>query len=219
MLANRVVLSTPMSFSTAVLNLAYFALVSATFTRTIVVLRAFLIASGISFFVYGVMVENWSTFGWNIVIITLHLRQLVLYIRSQRRVELTNEERTAQQRYFPDLTDFDFVSLWSMGETVERRDMVLIEENEQHGQVALILDGTVEVTRAGYESVSLGAGALIGEMSFVSGQTANARTRAVGAVRLRKWPQERLKTLDVLNPAAAKALERFIQRDLVAKLA
>jgi len=85
--------------------------------------------------------------------------------------------------------------------------------------VALILDGVVEVDRGSEPSVRLGPGTLVGEMSFVVGGAASAAARAVGHVRLREWQHERLETLEVLNPAASRALHRFIQRDLVAKVA
>lgn len=208
-----------MTTGTIIINLAYVALLAATFTRAIVSLRLFLIVSGIGFIVFGVLDQNWSMVLWNIVTIGLHLRQLARHFQSRRRVALSREEQEVRCRHFPDLNDFDFTTLWSMGETLERVDDVLMHRGEAHGRVALILDGIVEVDRASDPSVRLHAGALVGEMSFVAGGPATAQTQALGCVTLREWRHERLEALDVLNPAASKALHRLIQRDLVAKVA
>ncbi len=208
-----------MTASTIIINLAYISLLLATFTRAIVSLRLFLIVSGLGFIAFGVIDQNWSMVAWNVVTIFLHLRQLALHLRSQRRVALPADDDAVRRRHFPDLTDFEFTVLWSMGETIDCVDDVLMRRGEVHGRVALILDGTVVVERAGSTTVRLQPGALIGEMSFVAGGPATAQTRAVGTVRLREWKHERLAALEVLNPAASKALHRFIERDLVAKVA
>lgn len=207
-----------MATSIVIINLAYVGLMAATFTRTIVPFRLFLILSGVGFLVFGVLTGNWSMVGWNVVTASLHIRRLLLHVRSRRKVALSPNERTLRDRHLPDLGDFDFASLWSMGETVEHVDEMLMRRDEVHGRVGLILDGVVEVDRGSEPSVHLGPGSLVGEMSFVAGGAASAATRAVGPVRLREWPHERLETLKVLNPAASKALHRFIQRDLVAKV-
>lgn len=207
-----------MAASTFVINIAYIALFSSTFTRRLVWLRAFLIVGSVAFITFGIMVENWSMVGWNIVTGSLHSRQLALYVLSRRRLSLTADDELVRKTLFPDLDAFDFSSLWSMGETVRYTDELMTTHGEEHGRIGVVLDGTVRVERPAEEHVELGNGALVGELTYVRGGGATADARAIGTVTLREWPHDRLATLDQLNPAAGRALHRFLERDMAAKV-
>lgn len=207
-----------MALSTLVINIAYIALFASTFTRRLVWLRAFLIAGSVAFITFGIMVGNWSMVGWNIVTGSLHARQLVLYVLSRRRLSLTAEDEVVRRTLFPDLDAFDFSSLWSMGETVRYVDELMTVRGETHGRVGVVLDGTVRIERPADADVELTSGALVGELTYVRGGAATADARAIGTVTLREWPHDRLATLDQLNPAAGRALHRFLERDIAAKV-
>lgn len=204
--------------STVIINLAYVALLSSTFTRRILWLRTFLIVGAIGFITHGFITRNWSMVSWNLATSLLHSFQLTKYVLARRATALTHDDEEHRRRLFPDLDSFDFASLWSMGESVSYENEPVIVRDEAHGRMRVVLDGIVDVYRPDAEPVRLGPGSLVGEMTFVAGGTATAECRAVGTVTMREWPHERLATLDQLNPVAARALHAFLQRDLVAKL-
>ena len=207
-----------MAPSTLIINLAYVALLSATFTRRILWLRLFLITGAVGFITFGALTQNWSMLGWNIVTGSLHGRQLMRYVMARRAVSLSADDERHRSDLFPELDRFDFSSLWSMGDTVTYDGESITRLAEVHGRIGVVLDGTVSVVRPGSEQVRLGPGALIGEMTFVGGGAATADVRAEGVVTMRQWEHERLATLDQLNPVAGRALHAFLERDLLAKI-
>lgn len=207
-----------MSSATLVLNIAYAGLVGATFTRRILVLRSGLVAAGLLFVLYGVMTSNWTMIFWNSVTSILHGAQAVRYIRGQRAVELSDEDARIRATWFPDVEPFAFQSLWTMGETVQYEGGELAIEGQPQSTMMLVLEGSASVDVDGSEVGILQEGDLIGEMSFLSGSAATATVRPVGSVRVREWDQNRLRTLDQLNPAAAAAVRRRIQDNLAHKL-
>jgi hypothetical protein len=207
-----------MDGSTLLLNAAYLVLVASTLTRTLVWLRGLLVLGAIGFVSYGIVTSNPTIATWNAITGSLHAVQLVRYVRARRSVALTLDDRHWHQALFPDLNAFDFYLLWSAGEEVHHTDEQLTVAGKHHGRVSLILEGSVEVVGDGIAPVHLGPGTLIGEMSYVSGEAATRDARAIGEVRLREWDQERLDTLQHVDPTAGRAMNRFIQRDLASKL-
>jgi len=201
-----------------ILNSAYLVLVASTFTRNVLSLRIALMVGAAGFVLYGVVTENLTVAAWNSVTGGLHSIQLVRYVAARRAVELTEDDETWRDRLFPDLDRFDFYTLWSMGEEFRLTDMVLAEAGDDHNRVAVVLAGHVEVRSGDDVVATLGQGAMLGEMSYVSGLPANRDVFAVGEVRLRVWDQPRVRALDQLNPRAGRAFNAFVQRDLASKL-
>lgn len=207
-----------MNAATFVLNIAYVALVSSTFTRRILVLRGALVVAGVLFVLYGLMTSNWTMVFWNSVTSTLHGAQGIRYIQNQRAVHLSAEDAEIRATWFADVEPFDFHSLWTMGETVVYTSDVLATEGHKQHTMMLILDGHASIDVGGTEVGVLQRGDLVGEMSFLSGAPATATVRPVGSVRVREWDQGRLRTLDTLNPSAAAAMRKRIQENLAHKL-
>ena len=206
-----------MALSTVIINVAYVSLFASTFTRTVPRLRSFLIVAAVCFIVFGSIVGNWSMVVWNVLTGALNCRQLILHARTRRAMQLSDEDETFRQRFFADLDGFDFASLWSMGEDERLNDEPIITAGVENHDTWLVLDGTVEV-RTDRDVIQLAAGALVGEMSLVSGALATADVRAVGTVRARRWAHGRLHALDALNPRAGRAFHRFLERDLTYKV-
>lgn len=204
--------------ATFVLNLAYFMLVSSTFTRRILWLRGALVVAGVTFVIYGFMADNWTMIFWNSVTSVLHAAQGFRFIKSQRSVQLTPGDEEIRETWFSTLGPFDFQSLWTMGETVEYADGTLAVEGQPQTMMMLVLDGRATVDVEGREVGLLQRGDLVGEMSFLSGTPASATVIPQGTVRVREWDQARLRTLDHLNPSAATAVRRLIQENLADKL-
>ena len=208
-----------MDGTTLILNVAYLILLGSTFTKTILWLRAVLICSSTAFVVYGIVSGISSVAAWNAVAGVLHVYQLVVYLRARRSVLVSAEDEHLRQRLFPGLDQFDFATLWSVGEPCTYENEQLIAAGASQDWTALILDGLVEIRRGDDVVAELGPGALVGELSYISESAATADAFAIGPVRLRRWQQAQLHALDALNPAAGRAFHRFLLRDMASKIA
>jgi len=208
-----------MSIAVLVLNAAYVALLASTLTRTLTWLRVMLILASVAFVVFGILEDIRAMIMWNIAIGCMHLFHVVRDYRQQKSVSLTSEERSDRDQFFPGLNDFDFHLLWCMSSEARFDDDLLIHAGELPEMVSLVLDGTAIVEDAHGEILrGLRRGALIGEMSFVSGQPAEVEVRARGGVLVRQWDHRQLASLDQLHPASARAFRELLSRDLAAKV-
>ena len=91
------------------------------------------------------------------------------------------------------------------------RDEVLICEGEVHGRLFVLVDGELEVTRAGTRITVVDApGAIFGEMSALLGSAATATVRALRDSRLRRSddPQGFLDAHPLVARAVATTLAR-----------
>jgi CRP/FNR family transcriptional regulator, cyclic AMP receptor protein len=91
------------------------------------------------------------------------------------------------------------------------RDQVLIREGEAHGRLYVLVDGELEVTRAGTRITVVDApGAIFGEMSALLGSAATATVRALRDSRLRRSddPQGFLDAHPLVARAVATTLAR-----------
>ena len=133
-------------------------------------------------------------------------------------MKLTAKEQTERDEFFPELSDFDFHLLWCMGRDVHYEGQALLHAGELPDTVSLVLEGTVVVEGNQGEALrNLNRGALVGEMSYISGTSAGHDVRAQGAVAVKQWDQRQLASLDRLHPASARAFQELISLDLVAK--
>ncbi len=203
---------------TIVLNIGYVLLISAAFTRTLGRLRFLLVFASLALALYGAIVGVLSMVLWNALIGSVHAYRLARDILASRAIQLTDDERRIRDEYFAGVNDFDFNALWGMGRTVEHpSDTTIIGAGTQPESVSMLLEGKVEIQRDGVAGPNIGRGALIGEMSYVSGAPASVDVVAADAVVVREWDQRHLRTLEQTNPPSAKALDSLISRDLAAK--
>ena len=210
--------SPAVSESEIVLSVAYIALIASTFARSVLWLRVALIFASLTFIIFGLLADIRSMVVFNIIIGLLHGVQLVRYLRSRANVSVSEEEDRYRQMIFPGLDDFDFSTLWSMGETVTEQDTQLTCLGVCPEIVWVILDGMVELHAKGRPTECLEAGSMLGEISFLSGGPAVVDTFAVGEVRFQRWDQNRLRTLHELNPNASRAMYQAISQDIGKKL-
>lgn len=95
---------------------------------------------------------------------------------------------------------------------------VLIEEGRPAPVLGWVADGSLAVSKGGLPILSLGPGAVIGEMTYLDAAPASARIEALHDVRLFCIDAARLRALVARNDAVATALERSIANTLRVKL-
>lgn len=205
--------------ATIALNIAYGLYVATGFVKTELKLRIALIIVSVAFIIWGFVSSTWSAVIWNVLFGSTHAYRVIKMWRQNRSIQLDERAAAVHARIFPELNRLDFFTLWSIGTTtVHETDEVLIEQGADHKELALILGGQVTVDRDGERLAVLGADALLGERSYVTGQPASARVVASNEVTLHSWNQGEMAALVVLCPDAHAAVVAHIGVDLAAKL-
>lgn len=211
-----------MELATIVLNIAYAIYVASAVVKKLFVLRIVLLFATAGFIVYGIVDEIWSLVGWNILFGGGHLWQLIKMIQERRNVDLDDEADAIRTLLFNDLDPVLFNRFWHLGNEIHPSDgQLLIKQGSADANLFLMLDGTIEITPAptGYAAIHLGPLRFAGEMSNVSGDSANANVTARGRVRARAWDRSDLEALRSDEPEINSALVHAISRDVVRKLA
>lgn len=94
----------------------------------------------------------------------------------------------------------------------------LATEGQPVSDLALILGGVCHVSKGGAVVATLGQGALIGELTYMSGAAATADVEADGPVRLFRLPVAALRELVATDAEIAGAIELATGADLRRKL-
>ena len=103
---------------------------------------------------------------------------------------------------------------WSaaLPEVAFARDEVLIREGEAHGRLFVLVEGEVEISRAGTRITTVDVpGAVFGEMSALLGAAATATVRALRDSRLRRSDDPNTFLAD---PRVARAVATMLARRL-----
>lgn len=204
---------------TVIFNIAYALFVASSLVRTLLRLRLALIGVAVAYIVWGIVAGNLSAILWNTAFAAIHAYQVFKLWAQRRSIELTDTERNVHERLFPDLDTIDFYTMWSIGnQRTLQPGATLIAQGQVQDTLMLIVAGSVVVERDGAVLAELGPDDLLGERSYMTGETASATVRAVAEVELHEWDQRRMKALGDLSTAAHDAMARFISTDLAKKL-
>lgn len=201
------------------LNVAYAVyLVSPIFTRMLP-LRLVLLAATVLFIAYGIVSGVHSVIWWNIPFGLMHIVQIYRLFSARWAVDLDAEERAIHAELFPTLDAVDFNSLWSLGreELIDSHQQMIVCD-ERTDRLMLVVDGEVKVTTRAGEEVILGSMQVVGEMSLVSGEVANATVESRDPIRVRTWSHRELIELGEKNANIKQAGLLLIGQQLASKV-
>ncbi len=203
--------------ATIVLNLTYLVLVSSTFTRTAIWLRLFVCVGSVGFITFGVMTDVPSMVIWNALIGSMHIVAVARILRRRRETTAGPQADWIRRVVFADLEPALFNLLWTASWAAEYDDHTLTVQGTAHDRLAIVLSGVVDVRIDGVLINRLGPGAMIGEMSMMSGSVATADTRAAGPVVLREWNRAELLALGDAEAAIGRSVEQAALRSIIYK--
>lgn len=203
---------------TLLLNLAYVALLGSTFTRTALQLRLMILVGSFFFITFGVLVGIPSMVIWNAVIATLHLVNIARIVRRQRTTTVSVEAEWMRQVVFADMEPTAFNRMWAASWVGEYDGHTLTKQGESHGRLAILMSGVIDVWIDGAIVNRLGPGAMIGEMSLMSGSVATATTSAAGHAVVQEWERAELALLGADDPLIGRAVEQAALRSMVYKM-
>jgi len=200
-----------------VLNVAYVIYTVSAAFKDVFLLRVLLLAATVLYIVYGVIAPNRSIFLWNLPVAALHIWALWGLFSERRGIDLNEEAESIRVLFFPGLDRAKFNVLWHNGEERIIRNQVLITKGEQVPELFMVLDGEAEVM-SGQTWLRLSRFHLLGEMSSLTGTTANATVQAVGELRVRAWDKAELAALTADRPEINVALLKAMGQDAARKV-
>lgn len=209
--------------STATLELilvhgGYALMLVALLARDILWLRATLIVAQTLLGWYGFHAGIAAVAFWNFIFVGINIVRAISLLAERRPIRLPRDQELIYQQLFASMSRREFLYLWEMGDPREYDGRQLIRDGEKQKELVLLLDGEVVVRKDGKDLARLGRGKFVAEMSFVTGEPASADVIATGKVRCLAWPQEKIQSLEQLNPVLLIKLQKILARDLSGKV-
>lgn len=186
--------------------------------RNILWLRILLVAAATIYIISGVILDITSMIGWNTAYLLINFYHIVLLLLDRITINLPEETRKLYHLYFSSLSTREFKKLISTNSFKHAQDQVIVEESEVLERLFIILHGDVEIMKSGRPIASLGAGAFIGEMSFLSKEPASASAHARGLLHYAYWTRDDLERLQEKNIKLYNKFIAIVGCDLVRKL-
>lgn len=210
-------------FQDGLLHLSYFLSAISFYLRDILLLRVIAVVSALVGILYQFLTPDdpsWTVVAWLSLFMVINASRIVGLWIERRRVSLSEEEQELFEVVFNKFTPVEFMKLLRLGHwhSAEPGE-VIAEQGRELEDLKLISNGEVAVMKNEVEVDRSRDGALIGEMSFISGGPATATVRCERRTRYLSWEKEDLRKLLRRNPTMDIAMTSVFSKDLTRKLA
>ena len=186
--------------------------------KSLLWLRALVAAAAIISILAAIGLGQASTIGWNIAILGINLTHIGMMLTDRMAITLPEETRGIYQRCFSSLSTREFRKLITNNGFSTFQDQNIIDQNQVPDRLYFILRGQVKIVRDEDTIATLGAGAFVGEMSFLSKEPASASAWADNFVQCAYWTHDDLEKLRAGDLNAYDKFIAIIGCDLVRKL-
>jgi len=189
--------------------------------RDILWLRLLTIVAGLVLLVYFFLFPEplWAAIGWNVLFSLINGYQVYLLWLERRPVLFSGEEQRLYQLAFRTLTPREFKKLVAIGTWQDAGATArLVEKGRELERMMVICSGSVSVEIGDKSVAKLREGQLVGEMSFLTGESPNADVVVLEPTRFVSWPKAELRKFLERNPDLRSALQMVIGTDLASKL-
>lgn len=202
-----------------ILHLSYVLLVGASMVRNIMALRILAACSGYAAVAYDLNIHEPWMVAWEAAFALINTAQVGILIYEKRKARLTPEEEALRLRLFGQLSVVEFHRMIRTGTWVTTTEgQTLTVQGEPVSRIVLITDGASSVDVDGRIVAYCRQGDFVGEMAFVSGNTATATVRTIAATRYLMWRFSDLKQLLSKHPEISTSLQSVFNRNLIEKL-
>lgn len=201
-------------------HFTYFLLIVSMLQRRMVLLRVFAVSAGIAKIIYrSVFLFDPVSVLWETVFVLVNVIQLLLiwYYEYHHRFD---EEHQHFADNMPDTVDRSAIKRLLDLADLQRYEpgKVLTTEGDKVTQLVYIADGIVKVEHAQRVVAICGPGDYIGELSFLSGNAANATATVVKPTRALVFDQAKLTTAIASDAQLRRTLESALNKNLAGKL-
>ena len=182
-------------------------------------LRVFLVVAAILYIITGLSLGLTSMTGWNIAYLIINSYHVIMILYNKSTVLLPDELKEIYKESFSSLSTREFKKMAKTNPYhVYQSGDKIIGEGEITNELFLLLSGKASVMTSQNEIANISNGDFIGEMSFISKQTASADVFAKNVVVVAFWTHEDLYKLEQKNSDIYNRFLTIVGRDLVKKL-
>jgi len=181
-------------------------------------LRILLVIASTIYIISGVSLGITSMVGWNSAYLAINLYHITFLLLDKITISLPDETKDIYHRFFSTLSTREFKKLIMMNQFCIFHREIIIQESEMTDKLFIVLAGEVDIVKSGKKIASLKPGHLIGEMSFMSHESASANAVALGNVQCAYWTHADLEKLKFKNIQVYNKFLSIIGCDLVRKL-
>lgn len=162
---------------------------------------------------------KWPLIYWSIIAVAASLFKAWRCYRQQPDFSFNDNELQLYQRFFSDLTPGNYHQLIRCAVWREMDSgQTLLTKGEEVVMLSLVFEGKARVNIGNDKHVYIAEGQFIGEMSYVSGNSASMTVVIAEKSLLVEWPQNELKTLASQNFQLGNCIQAHFNRDLKKKL-
>lgn len=201
-------------------HFTYFLLIASMLMRRMVTLRILAVASGLAKIVYrAVLIVDPVSVLWETIFVIVNIVQLGLiwYYEHHHRFDeehqhfADNMPDTVDRSAIKRLLDLADLQRYQPGE-------VLTNEGQKVTQLIYIADGIVKIQHGDRLVAICGPGDYVGELSFLSGNPANATATVVKPTRGLVFDQEKLTAAIAGDAQLRRTLDSALNKNLAGKL-
>jgi CRP-like cAMP-binding protein len=161
----------------------------------------------------------WVGIAWAVVFVSINVIQIMLMTRERLRVRMSEQETLMHHGLFRELTSVEFHRLLKIGAWREiAKGASLTIEGEPVPELFFIAKGSARVMFGDKLIAMLHPGAVVGEMSFISGGNASATVVAEAPLTTFVIGKPALSALLKHDHCVETAIFKMIGRDLTTKL-
>ena len=202
---------------------AFFLTAVSFMVKDLLMLRLLAIVSSIAAIFYNYFhpmgSPDWIPLSWVILFAAINAWRIFQIYTESMNINLSDIEREIHASSFNHFSPIQFHKLVKSGQWQQLQNGdVLTVEGETPERLFFIQNGIVDVERDNKPLTSVSDGAFIGEMSFSSGDKANATTTCATDACVLSWERTGFQKLLGRNPTLNVLLQRAITEDLSKKL-
>ncbi len=196
-------------------------LLAAYCVRDILWLRLFAVGSSLIAIPYFLLQPTplWAAFGWSILFTGINLYQTWHLVLERRPVKLTDDEEAVRRLVFRDLHPRKVLQILSIGSwtNADRGDR-LIEHARPVEVFSLIVQGRVQLLENGRNIGELGEGEIVGSALLLTGAVPEIDAVVIDPARVFQWDAGTLERFLNAHPDIRDAFQKYLSRDLAAKV-
>ncbi len=161
----------------------------------------------------------WGFVAWQVLFSGIQVVQVKRLMDERRPVPLSRDERLVRELCFSKLSAREVKQLCAVAR-FERHppETRLVVRGEKPDALYLVLEGGVRVETAGQHVTSLGPGAFVGELCFLSGTVPGADALTSDDTAVASFDADGLRELMAARPELRAAIQSSLTRDLAHKL-
>ncbi len=187
--------------------------------RDQILLRGLIVIGTIFYIIYYLLLPEplWSALGWNSIFVVINCVMMFLIYSDRAKFNMSKDEEKLYSLFYT-LTPGEFrklmkISTWQ----VMQKDITITKKGEVPENLYFVLEGQAEVVRSN-KKFCVGPGVFIGELSFLTKNTATADVNLMKSSKSVYWNSGSLLGLLARNPQMKVAFDSLLNKDLAVKL-